>query len=210
MTAKVHTVFAAQNNTELAAGYDEWAASYETDMGDHAGPLEVVETLTRLVGPDARILDAGCGTGLAGTLLAERGYRDLEGLDLSPGMLREAAAKGCYQALHEAALGGPLALPTAAFDAVICVGVFVMGHASASSFDEMLRVTRPGGYLLFTLRPEFYQGTDFKDKMAALTQSGQWTLAETSEPFPGRYAHFPEVNLQVWVYRREAVAPAPE
>lgn len=210
MTAKVHTVFAAQNNAELAAGYDDWAASYEADMGDHGGPQEVVDTLTRLLGPEARILDAGCGTGLAGTMLAERGYCNLEGLDLSPGMLRVASAKGCYQALHEAALGASLECQSSNFDAVICVGVFVRGHAPADSFDEMLRVTKPGGYLIFTLRPEFYQNTTFKDKMAELTQSGQWALTETSEPFPGRYAHFPEVNLQVWVYRRAAAMPASE
>ena len=210
MTApKVHNVFAAENNAELAAGYDDWATSYDADMGDHGGPREVVDTLTRLVGPDSRILDAGCGTGLAGTMLAERGYRNLEGLDLSPGMLREAASKNCYQALHEAALGASLFMPSSSFDAVACIGVFVRGHAPANAFDEMLRVTKPGGFLIFTLRPEFYQGTGFKDKMAALTQSGQWALVETSEPFPGRYAHFPEVNLQVWVYRRAAAMPAP-
>ena len=209
MTAKVHTVFAAQTNAELAEGYDNWATSYEADMGDHGGPQEAIDTLTRLVGPEARILDAGCGTGLAGSMLAERGYRNLEGLDLSPGMLREAAAKGCYQALHEAALGRSLEFQSSSFDAVVCIGVFVRGHAPASSFDEMLRVTKPGGYVIFTLRPEFYQGTDFKDKMAALTASGQWELVETSDVFPGRYAHFPEVNLQIWTYRRAAVMPTP-
>jgi amino acid adenylation domain-containing protein len=210
MTAKVHTVFAARSNDELAAGYDDWAASYDADMGDHAGPAEVVETLARFAGPGDRVLDAGCGTGIAGALMAARGHTNIEGLDLSPGMLRQAARKGCYAALHEAALGGPLDLPSAAFDAVIVIGVFVMAHAPAGSFDELLRVTKPGGHLIFTLRPEFYQNTAFKDKMAALTAARQWAWVETSEPFPGRYRHFPEVNLQVWVYRREAALPAPE
>ncbi len=210
MTAKVHNVFAAQNNAELATGYDDWAASYESDMGDHAGPPEVVETVTRFAGPEARILDAGCGTGLAGDLFAARGYRNIEGLDLSPGMLREAGRKGCYTALYEHALGDTLDLASAAYDAVICVGVFVMAHAPASSFDELLRITKPGGHLIFTLRPEFYQNTAFKDKMAELTAAGQWALVETSAPFAGRYREFPEVNLQVWVYRRAAAMPLVE
>lgn len=210
MTAKVHNVFAAQNNVELAAGYDDWAASYEADMGDHAGPPEVVETLARFAGPDARILDAGCGTGIAGPLMAARGYRNLEGLDISPGMLRVAQGKNCYTALYEAALGGALDLPSMAYDTVLAVGVFVMAHAPASSFDELLRITRPGGYLIFTLRPEFYMNTGFKDKMQELTETGQWTHVETSEAFPGRYQHFPEVNLQVWVFQRTVALPKPE
>lgn len=210
MTAKVHNVFAAQDNAQLAAGYDDWSESYETDMGDHAGPPEVVETLTRFVGPEGRILDAGCGTGLAGRLLAERGYTHLEGLDLSPGMLRQAQRKGCYQALHEAALGGPLDLPSSAFDAVICVGVFAMAHAPASSFDEMLRVTKPGGYLIFTLRPEFRERTPFKARMEEISAAGLWQFVEVSEPFPGRYREFPEVNIQVWVYRRTEMMPKAE
>ena len=208
MTAKVHTVFAAQNNVELATGYDKWAASYEADMGDHGGPAEVVETVARFTATDGRILDAGCGTGLAGPMLAARGYRNVEGLDLSAGMLREAGKKGCYAALYEHALGDTLDLPSAAYDAVICIGVFVMAHAPASSFDELLRITKPGGHLIFTLRPEFYNNTPFKTKMAELTAAGQWALVETSAPFPGRYREFPEVNLQVWVYRREAALPA--
>ena len=108
MSAKVHAVFEAQNPLELAARYDEWAASYEGDMGDHGGPPEAVEALARYVPTGARILDAGCGTGLAGRLLAGRGYRLLEGLDISSGMLREAGKKGCYTALHQKTLGDPL------------------------------------------------------------------------------------------------------
>lgn len=64
MSSKVHTVFEAQNPKELAERYDDWAATYESDLGDHGGPREAVEALARVAGPDARILDAGCGTAL--------------------------------------------------------------------------------------------------------------------------------------------------
>ena len=46
-------VFEAKNPDELAARYDEWAASYEEDMGDHGGPAEAVETLARYVAADS-------------------------------------------------------------------------------------------------------------------------------------------------------------
>ena len=161
MTSRVEAVFAAQNPQELAACYDAWAASYEEDMDEHGGPQEATEVLTRYVTPDARILDAGCGTGLAGQILAARGYRQLEGLDLSAGMLREAGHKGCYITLHQQTLGDVLDFPSATFDAVLSVGVFARAHAPSRSLAELIRITKPGGYIIFTLRPEFYIATDF-------------------------------------------------
>ena len=200
MSSRVNAVFEAQNPQELAARYDEWAASYEDDMDDHGGPQEATEVLTRYVAPDARILDAGCGTGLAGQILAARGYRQLEGLDLSAGMLREAGNKGCYTALHQQTLGEALDFPSAIFDAVLSVGVFVRAHAPSRSLAELIRITKPGGYIIFTLRPAFYVATDFKATMTALAEAGRWRLVETTEPFDGRYKHSPGINLQVWVY----------
>jgi ubiquinone/menaquinone biosynthesis C-methylase UbiE len=200
MSTKVHAVFEARNEQELAARYNDWAVSYDEDMGDHGGPREAVETLGRLVSRDARILDAGCGTGLAGLLLAEAGFGNIEGLDLSPGMLDEAAKKGCYAALHEQRLGETLQFGPGSFDAVLVVGVFVRAHAPSRSLNELVRITRPGGFVVFTLRPEFYSDTDFKTTMNNLAAAGRWRLKETSEPFDGRYKEFPGINLQVWAY----------
>jgi SAM-dependent methyltransferase len=200
MSSRVEAVFEAQNPQELAARYDEWAASYEDDMDDHGGPQEAAEVLTRYVAPDARILDAGCGTGLAGQILAARGYRQLEGLDLSAGMLREAGHKGCYTALHQQTLGEALDFPSAIFDVVLSIGVFVRAHAPSRSLAELIRITKPGGYVIFTLRPEFYIATDFKATMTALAEAGRWCLVETTEPFDARYKHSPGITMQVWVY----------
>jgi amino acid adenylation domain-containing protein len=194
-------VFQSQSPEELASRYDEWATSYEDDMGDHGGPAEAAAVLARYVSPEARILDAGCGTGLGGQLLAAKGFAHLDGLDLSAGMLREAAKKGCYTALHRLALGEPLDLSTAEYDAVMVVGVFARGHAPSRSLSELIRITKPGGYVIFTLRPEFMMGTDFKDTMEHLTSAGLWRLIETTEPFEGRYKEFPGINLQVWAYQ---------
>lgn len=201
MASKVNAVFAAQNANELAARYDEWAASYEDDMDDHGGPKEATDVVVKYFEPSAKILDAGCGTGLPGQLLAKQGFNNLEGLDLSAGMLREAARKGCYRALHQKTLGEPLGFDYATFDGTLSVGVFARSHAPSSSFDELIRITKPGGYIIFTLRPEFHVATDFKDKMTSLVDSGRWRLVETTEPFDGRYKHFPGINLQVWVYQ---------
>lgn len=195
-------IFSTENPTDLAHYYDRLAAEYENEMGlDYAVPEQSVALLCRQVDFTARILDAGCGTGLIGQLLHTRGYTRVEGLDLSTGMLAGARAKNCYAALHQGALGKNLDFPTATFDAVVCGGVFVRGHAAADSLDELIRITKSGGIIAFTLRPEFYENSDFKDKMANLEKAGHWHLLEISAPFLAMPTNAPDLQMRVWIYK---------
>jgi len=188
----------------LAERYDEWAKTYDEDLDKDfgwVGPLFAVETAVKYVQKDARILDAGAGTGLVGKLLSERGYTNLVAMDLSEGMLDQARTKNVYQEFHQMVMGQTLAFPSDSFDAVISVGVLTVGHAPASSLDELIRVTRPGGHVVFSLRPDVYKGNGFKEKHAALESQGRWKLAEVSDPVQVLPKGEPEVFHQVWVYR---------
>lgn len=199
--SNANEVFTSLTNEELAANYDKWSARYDSDLSGQGGPEEAVLELEKYVAPQAKILDAGCGTGIVGELLAKHGYQQIEGLDLSLGMLEQAKNKGCYSACHQGALGETLDFADNVFDAITIVGVFVMAHAPCHSFDELIRITKSGGYLIFTLRPEFYENTDFKAKMTSLETQKKWTHIHTTEPFHGRFKLHPEVYLQVWVYQ---------
>ncbi|KAG2430823.1 hypothetical protein HXX76_009798 [Chlamydomonas incerta] len=64
-----------------------------------------------------RCVDLGCGTGLMGPLLLPymaRGAAGLEGVDLSAGMVKEAARRGCYGRLEVGELVGFLEAEAAA------------------------------------------------------------------------------------------------
>jgi hypothetical protein len=82
--------------------------------------------------------------------------------------------------------------------------VLTVGHAPASSLDELVRITRPGGYVIFSLRPDVYQSEGFLEKQAELESDGKWKLVEVTESFQPLPRGEPEVLHQVWVYR---VAP---
>jgi len=201
MSDKVAAVFEAGTQHELSRSYDELAPSYDAELDTDLGPQRAVEVVTRHVPQEARVLDAGCGTGRVGQLLYERGFRNLEGLDLSPGMLAQARKKRCYTMLYEGTLGGSLDFADDEFDAVVGVGVFVRGHAPSASLTELIRVTKPQSHVVFTLRPEFYEGSDFKSTMNGLSESGAWRWVETTKAFNARYREFPDINLQVWVFQ---------
>ena len=200
----VQWVYSSRDEEELAARYNQWAKTYEADLDNDfgwVGPLFAVETMVKYVPKDARILDAGAGTGLVGQLLSERGYNNLIAMDLSEGMLNEARKKSAYQEFYQMVMGKPLDFPSDSFDAMISVGVLTVGHAPASSLDELVRVTRPDGYVVFTLRPDVYEENGFREKHAALESEGKWKLVDVSDPIQVLPKGEPEVFHRVWVYR---------
>ena len=201
---RVQWIYSSRNNQELAERYDQWAKDYDRDLEqdfEWLGPQRASEIFAKYVPETSRILDAGAGTGLVGQLLWEHGYRQIVAMDLSSGMLEEAHKKKVYQEFHQMVMGGPLDFDTASFDAVVSVGVLTVGHAPASSLDELARITRPGGYVVFSLRPDVYETAGFKEKQAALESEGIWRLIEESEKFKPLPKGEPEVYHQVWVYQ---------
>lgn len=201
---RVQWIYSSRDNTELAERYDQWAKDYDNDLDEEfgwLGPQRAVEFFLKYVPKDARILDAGAGTGLVGEMLAKQGYKDLVAMDLSKGMLEEAHKKNAYREFHQMVMGEPLDYATDSFHAIISVGVLTVGHAPANSFDELIRITKPDGYIVFSLRPDVYREGGFKEKQDHLEAAGKWKLVEASEEFQPLPKGEPDVYHQVWVYQ---------
>ncbi|MFC2004773.1 class I SAM-dependent DNA methyltransferase [Chloroflexota bacterium] len=202
---RVQWIYSSQDNKELAERYDQWAKDYDADLNDGfgwLGPQRAIEFFIRHVpGKEGRILDAGAGTGLVGELLAKQGYNNLAAMDLSAGMLKVARKKNAYQEFYQMVMGEPLDYETDSFDSAISVGVLTVGHAPATSLEEIVRIIKPGGYFVFSLRPDVYRDKGFKEKQDALVSEGKWRLAEVSEEFQPLPKGEPDVYHQVWVYQ---------
>jgi len=197
-------VYNAKNNEELAHQYDKWAKDYEQDMFEglgYVGPKPIVDMVVKHTNNDAKILDAGAGAGMVGVQLHQLGYQQLMAIDISQGMLTQTRQKNVYTECHQMTLGEPLAFPTDSFDVIIVAGVFAEGHAPANSFDELIRITKPQGVIVFTLRPDFYEQSGFKEKQSALEADGKWQLVEVGDKYQFLPASHPDLYMQVWVYR---------
>ena len=201
---RVQWVYSSKNNSELSQRYDDWAKDYDKDLSEVFGwiaPKTASAYLAKYVHPDSIVLDAGAGTGLVGLALAEHGFQNLTAMDLSEGMLREARDKNVYGKLDQMVLGEPLSYATASFDAVISVGVMTLGHAGPDSFKELLRITKPQGYIVFTIRTDVYLKNGFKEKQEEMESKKLWEVVDVSEEFHPLPTGEPDVLHQVWVYR---------
>jgi MFS family permease len=196
-------LYGARNLTELRAEYDRIASAYDAELVDGMGyrsPAAVTDVARRLLPVEARILDAGAGTGLLGVALAGVGFTLLEGLDMSPGMLAVAARKNVYRDLREGRLGDELDYATGEFDGVVSAGVLTVGHAPAECLDELVRVTRPGGHVIFTLRSD-QTPPGYDEKIAELQDTHRWQLVERGDEFQALPVAEPDVLVRVWVFR---------
>ena len=180
---RIDSVYHSASRQELAKTYDDWASDYDTDMQStgYIHPAIIVALVARYVkDPAAAILDAGVGTGTLGQLFSILGFTNLLGVDMSEGMLAIARARNIYANLRCGILGETLDFKTSSMDCIVSTGTFTTGHAPASAFDELVRITKPGGHLIFTVGTAVWEEAGFAGKLAALEKSGHLTKSETT------------------------------
>ena len=132
--------------------------------------LSMVDKLRLPVG--SRVLEAGCGAGPITVPLARRGFRVMA-VDTVAGMLeltRHAVVEAGLSPNVELSSADicQLGFPSGHFALVMAVGVFPWLDSPEKAMLEMLRVTRPGGYII-------------------MTATNSWALHQVLDPlcFPG-------------------------
>jgi ubiquinone/menaquinone biosynthesis C-methylase UbiE len=197
-------VYEAKGAEDVAALYDKWAASYDSEMAEagYQHPQACVALFARHVMRGAApVLDAGAGTGLIGQWLQTLGYPDVEALDISGGMLDVARSKNLYSAYHQLALGGPLPFADGAYAGVICAGVFTSGHVGPEGLDELVRVCAVNGTVALTVKGTLWDN-GFAARVEDFVRQGVVEIAELTEPYvsmPGDAATTPSMGVALRV-----------
>lgn len=134
--------------------FDDYADEFDqhlTQTLNYQAYRVLVEQLARL---DARrfnsALDLGCGTGLSAPLLKPLAAQ-LDGLDLSGGMLGKARALGLYRELIHADVVDYLCAASRQDDLVFAADVFNYIGELAPVFEGVARVLVPSGIFCFTV-----------------------------------------------------------
>ncbi|XP_013395971.1 uncharacterized protein LOC106163046 [Lingula anatina] len=150
------------------------------------GPAIVAEVLDLFFGEnkDALILDAGAGTGWVGKAIQKRGFTNLEALDGSQEMLNIANQKGIYKRSICGLLGpNRLDIESGYYDCVVSVGCLAANNIDASCLSELIRITKPGGYIVMATREEHipdcgYDGKSWDDWLKIHEDNGLWKKVE--------------------------------
>ena len=147
-------VYQARSAEETRALYDDWAASYESEVGEngYATPGRCAAALAKFLKDQTLpVLDFGCGTGLSGLALKLAGFEVIDGLDLSADMLAKAQEKMLYRHLEVIEAGAALPFAPGKYAAIAAIGVIGAGAAPISLLDVLMKGLAKGGLLVMSL-----------------------------------------------------------
>jgi predicted TPR repeat methyltransferase len=149
------SVPARASDAYIEATFDTFAGSFDEKLEHLAyrAPQLIAQALAKASDPPAKslvALDAGCGTGLCGPLIAPYVCR-LTGVDLSAGMLAKAQGRGVYDELVKAELTAYLEGWLEAFDVIVSADTLVYFGPLEPVVAAACRALRPQGVLIFTV-----------------------------------------------------------
>ena len=161
----------AMTATYVRRLFDQHAPDFDqalVERLDYRGPEIIkaaVETVAGLSSRFGSALDLGCGTGLGGAVF--RPVCDwLTGVDVSPGMIERARAKGLYDRLIVAELMDHLADAAGAQNhLVMAADVFVYCSDLAPIAKAVTQVLTPRGLFAFTVESHDGAGVLLRDSL---------------------------------------------
>lgn len=146
--------------------FDRFAPSFETTLArlGYRVPELLTTQINAVLGTDCRalrILDAGCGTGLAAPLLKPLASR-LVGVDLSTKMLDKARERNLYDELIVGELCAFMASRPAAFDLIILADTLVYFGTLEEAFTTAHGALASAGLLAFAVESGSDSGPDYQ------------------------------------------------
>lgn len=157
--------------------------------------------------PGQRFLDAGCGSGWVGRVVA-RAFPDAEivGVDLNPGYVefarRKAEAEGLMNTTYAVADLQSLPFDAASFDVVWSQFVLYFVPDPQKVVDEFARVTRPGGTVLSAVHHlPALNDPPFEDQDLLTRYSRTVLRGWRSEALPGMFHSVGLVDVDIAIER---------
>jgi predicted TPR repeat methyltransferase len=167
---------------QLAQYYQQWADRYDDDVlqEEYSGPEYIADYFASMQKENSQqdtevsILDAGCGSGLVGIALQQKGYDNICGCDLSFEMTSLAEKTECYRDVAGGVdISNMITFKDDQYDVIVSCGVFTLGHVPPQALNELIRITKKGGMIVVSTRTSYYESTDFHEFCDSLESKGK-------------------------------------
>ena len=181
----LQSILAVSSPDDCGAIYDKWAKTYDIDVRhagvDYVGPPMTAHAVVAADGNiTGSILDAGCGTGLVGVALSQAGAKNIDGIDISPGMLKVARRTGIYNDLSIVDMSKVIEKQDQSYDVITCVGIFTEGHVGpVPALQELVRVAKKDGLVVSTIVDDVWVSGGYKAEVERLSAVGAVDVLST-------------------------------
>lgn len=148
--------------------------------------------------PSFRVLDAGSGTGVLGSEIAQRYSAEVYSIDINYSLLMYSRRHCPDIFFHTQADIHRLPFPSHYFNCVMTHFVFLWLSHPKDALRELIRVTMPGGWITAFAEPDYEARIDYPNETAKLGQIQKQSLIERGiNPTMGRelFALFNECGL---------------
>ena len=160
--------------------YDNWADNYDKELlgeyGYCAHEIGAKALAEAQLSFDSPILDVGCGTGLAGLELSRLGYTEIDGLDVSAGMLKHARKQGIYKQLFQKRIGVDNLSELPSYKGVLCVGSFGLGHMEQEDIIRLIDLAAANASIVIFMNAEPFHAQNYKATIERLSLEGLWKV----------------------------------
>ena len=118
-------------------------------------------------------LDAGCGTGLVGIALPQADAKNIDGIDISSGMLNVARRSGVYSDLTVVHMSKVIDKQDQSYDMITCVEIFTETHVSTvPALRELVRIVKKDGLVVCTIVDEVWVPGGYEAEVERLGAAG--------------------------------------
>jgi ubiquinone/menaquinone biosynthesis C-methylase UbiE len=132
-----------------------------------------------------KVLDVGCGTGLITGEMEKLCGGEVYGVDINEKLLEKAVINS-PRCRFETGTVEKLSFDDDFFDVTFCHFLLMWVKKPADAIMEMIRVTKPGGYVVCAAEPDYGGKIDYPDTFASVTSMINFLQGEGADPFFGR------------------------
>ncbi|XP_072024764.1 methyltransferase-like protein 27 isoform X1 [Amphiura filiformis] len=170
------------NIMDMACGTGLVAQEDITEEG-YTGPRWAAATMAKwLTNKDAEIMDMACGTGMQAHELTQQGFKNIDGVDISPESLKFSKERGIYRRLICSRIGtNKLDIQDDSYDGLVLGGALGSGHLNLECVPQLIRIVKPGGLIILDVDAasrdttvDAFKYGKFEADLEELVRKGLW------------------------------------